>query len=86
MTGFDEDRAAMAAAHDQAQQAFGPLQQAHDAIEQARAMLLRVTETSSQAAAHDALALLSRAMEEVVGVQQTVSAAVQTSEGVASGL
>lgn len=86
MTGFEEDRAAMAAAHDTALQALGPLQQAHGQLEEARGMLLRVTETSSQAAAHDALALLSRAMEEVVGVQQTVSAAVQTSEGVATGL
>lgn len=86
MTGFDEDRAAMAAAHDTALQALGPLQQAHAHLEEARGMLLRVTETSVQAAAHDTLALLSRAMEEVVGVQQSVSAAVQTSEGVASGL
>jgi hypothetical protein len=86
MAGFDEDRAGMAMAHDKAMQAMGPLQQAHSAVEEARAALLGITETSAQAAAHDALALLSRAMEEIVGVQQTVSAAVQTSEGVATGL
>lgn len=86
MAGFDEDRAAMAAAHDKAKQALGPLQEAHSHVEEARAMLLGITESSAQAAAHDALALFSRAMEEIVVVQQSVSAGVATSEGVSANL
>lgn len=86
MAGFDEDRAAMAAAHDKAKQALGPLQEAHSHVEEARGMLLGITESSAQAAAHDALALFSRAMEEIVVAQQSVAAGVQTSEGVSANL
>lgn len=86
MAGFDEDRAVMSGAHDKAQQSLGPLEQAHSSIEDARAMLLQITETSAQAEAHDVLAQFSRAMELIVQAQQAVSAAVQTSEGVATRL
>lgn len=86
MAGFEEDRAVMAAAHDKAKQALAPLQEAHAHVEEARGMLLGITESSAQAAAHDALALFSRSMEEIVVAQQTLAAGVQTSEGVSAHL
>lgn len=86
MAGFEEDRAVMAGAHDKAQQSLGPLEQAHSYVEEGRAMLLQITETSAQAETHEVLAQLSRAMEHIVQAQQAISAGVQTSEGVATRL
>ncbi|MCX6467378.1 MAG: hypothetical protein NTW05_27910 [Pseudonocardiales bacterium] len=85
MPSYEETNAAIAAACDIARQALGPLQQAHDQLDQARGALLSVVEESARADAEQAITHWSRAMEEAVTAMQGVSLGVQTAESHAAG-
>jgi hypothetical protein len=86
MASFEEVRAGIALANDKASESLGALQQAHSALQQAQAMMLRVSEGSGQADVSEANGLLAQAVGSVVEVQQAVAAAMQASEGVAARL
>lgn len=86
MATVDEVRASMHQMAERATQSLGALQQAHDIIEEARAGVVQIAQSSAQETAQEAIALLSKAMADVLEVQRTVQAATQTSQGYASGL
>ncbi len=82
MASIEEVRAGIALAKDKASESLGALQQAHSSLEQAQSALLQASEGSAQSDVPEARALLARAIESIVEVQQAVQAAVQASEGV----
>lgn len=86
MASIDEVRAGINMATDKASESLGALQQAHSCLEEAQGLLMRATEGSGQADAHEATGLLAQAIGSVTDVQQSVSAAVQAAEGVANRL
>jgi len=86
MASVDEVRASMARAAEIALQSLGHLQQAHDVLADARAATVQTAEASSQDTAHDAIALLSKAMSDIIEVQHTVTAATQTAQGYATNI
>ena len=86
MASIEEVRAGILSANDRASESLGALQQAHSALEQAQGELARVTEGSGQADVSEANGLLAQAVSSVTEVQQSVQAAIQASEGVASRL
>jgi hypothetical protein len=85
MPSYEETNAAISAACDIARQALGPLQQAHDQLDQARGALLSVVEESARSDAAEAVTHWSRALEEAVAAMQGVSLGVQTAESHAAG-
>ncbi len=86
MASFEEVRAGIAQANDEASESLGALQQAQSSLEQAQAMMLKVSEGSSQADVSETNALLAQSVDSVTEVQQAVQAAIQAAEGVANRL
>ncbi len=86
MASIEEVRAGISAANDKASESLGALQQALAALEQAQGELLQVTQGSGQTDVSEANGLLAQAVGSVTEVQQSVQAAIQASEGVASRL
>ncbi|MGH3569028.1 MAG: hypothetical protein ACRDRH_23995 [Pseudonocardia sp.] len=86
MASIEEVRAGIALANEKASESISALAQAHTSLEHARDALQRVTEGSAQTDVSEANGLLARAVDSIAEVQQTVSAAIQASEGVANRL
>jgi len=86
MASIEEVRGGIAQATDKASDSLGHLQQAHSDLEQSQGLLMRAVEGSSQADADEAVGLLGRAIGMAAELQQTVSAAVQSAEGVGARL
>lgn len=86
MASIEEVKAEIDQANDTASNSLGGLQQAHSDIEQASGMLQKAAQGSSQADADEATGLFQRAIELITEVQQTVSMAIQSAEGVSARL
>ncbi len=86
MASIEEVRAGIAMANDKAAESLGALQQARSSIEQAQSALQQVTAGSGQSDVDQANAMYSQAAHSIADVQQSVSAAIRESEGVANRL
>jgi hypothetical protein len=86
MAGVDEIRAGIATANDKCKSGIAALQQAAQALDEARQLLGQVTSGSNQPEVTQAHGLLDKAVQSVGDTQGIIEQAVQSAESYAERL
>ncbi|MEU5849695.1 hypothetical protein [Saccharopolyspora shandongensis] len=86
MAGVEEVRAGIALANQKMQESIAALQQGNLALEEAQSALVTATQGSSQEEMQHAHGMLAEVMQTISGVQGTLNATINATEGYAGRL